>query len=71
MGKLFEFKSEGIFSFGVWWENCVETEVKKLVVKICPRNVRGGSAASARRLTPGLVRKAPSGSRKEVFWMRY
>ena len=41
----------------------------KLDVRIFLRNVRGSSAASAQRLSPGLVRKAPSAGRSEVLWM--
>ena len=50
----------------VRWGNC-DTDVRKLEVKICLRYVRGGSAASAHRLKPGLVRKAPRASLSDVF----
>ena len=43
-----------------------DSEVRKLEVRVCLQNVRGGSAASGQRLSWRLVRKAPSASRSEV-----
>ena len=37
--------------------------------RVCLRNARVISAASAQRLSWGLVRKAPSASRGKVFWI--
>ena len=45
-----------------------DTDVRKLEVRICLRYGRGGSAASAQRLRPGLVPKASSASLSDVFW---
>ena len=36
---------------------CTDTEVRKLDVRICLRNMRAGLAASAQRLSPGLSGK--------------
>lgn len=67
MGLLIVFGRKSEWKIGRWgnWE----TEVMKLEVRICLRKERGGSAASAQRLTPGLVRKAPRASLNEEFWM--
>ena len=44
--------------------NC-GTETKKLEVRISRRYRRGGSAASAHRLSAALVRKSPSANLRE------
>ena len=41
---------------------------RKFEIGISLQNA-GGSVASARRLKPGLVRKAPNASLSEVFWI--
>jgi len=46
-----------------------DSEVRKLEVRVCLRNVRRNSAASAQRLSWELVQKASSASLSEVFWI--
>ena len=46
-----------------------DTVIRKFEVSISLRYRRGGSAASAQRLRPGLVRKAPSASLSAECWI--
>lgn len=45
-----------------------ETEDRKLEVIVSLRKLRGGSPASAHRLSVGLVRKAPRASLRAEDW---
>lgn len=52
-----------IGSCGYWAE-----EARKFAVRICLRKWRGGSPASAQRLSLGLERNAPRASLRDEAW---